>query len=106
MLDFVCLNDVQITWMKTETERLATRIRVEDKRLIEKAAVLSGVSVSAFVKIRLREAALSVIEQENTIKLNAEDSKRFAEALLAPPREMPVAFEEGLALYKQAVIER
>lgn len=26
--------------MKTETERLATRIRVEDKRLIEKAAAL------------------------------------------------------------------
>jgi len=92
--------------MKVETERLATRIRSEDKRLIEKAAVLSGISVSAFVKMRLREAALEVIEQERVIKLNAEESARFAEALLAPPRELPEKFETDWIRYKEEVEER
>ncbi|MBK1878780.1 DUF1778 domain-containing protein [Pelagicoccus mobilis] len=92
--------------MKSETERLATRIRPEDKQLIEKAAALSGVSVSAFVKMRLREAALEVIEQENVIQLNAQESVRFAEALLAPPRELPAAFKDGWERYKEQVEER
>lgn len=92
--------------MKTETERLATRIRVEDKRLIEKAAALSGVSVSAFVKTRLREAAREVIEQERVIQLDAEESKRFAEALLVLPGELPEALEAGLRLHDDLVEER
>lgn len=86
-------------------ERLATRIRVEDKRLITKAASLSGVSVSAFIKMRLREAALKVIEQEQVIKLDASDSLKFAEALLAPPRPTPTAFKDAWKLYKNSVAE-
>lgn len=89
-----------------ETERLATRIRVEDKRLIEKAAALSGISVSAFVKMRLRAAALEVIEQDDVIRLNAEESARFAEALLAPARVLPLAFKEGWKRYSEQVVER
>ena len=92
--------------VSVETERLATRIRPEEKLLIEKAAALSGVSVSAFVKMRLREAALEVIEQEKHIKLNAEESLRFAEALLAPPRESTAAFKEGWKRYQEEVEER
>ncbi|MDQ8182587.1 DUF1778 domain-containing protein [Pelagicoccus enzymogenes] len=92
--------------MKAETERLATRIRPEDKQLIEQAAALSGVSVSAFVKMRLREAALQVIDQERQIKLNAEESLKFAEALLAPPRELPAAFKKAMELYDSMVEER
>ncbi len=92
--------------MNAETERLATRIRPEEKKLIAKAAALSGVSVSAFIKLRLREAALEVIEQEQVIKLNAEDSLKFAEALLAPPRPIPPALKEALAIYRQDVEER
>lgn len=91
--------------VETETERLATRIRREDKRLIEKAAALSGVSVSAFIKMRLREAALEVIEQERLIELNAEESLKFAEALLAPPRKLPAAFKDGWKRYKEEVRE-
>lgn len=92
--------------MSVETERLATRIRVQDKRLIEKAASLSGVSVSAFIKIRLREAALKVIEQEQVIKLDAEDSLMFAEALLAPVRPVPPVFKEAWDSYKNSVVEK
>lgn len=92
--------------MKAETERLATRIRPEDKQLIEKAAALSGISVSAFVKMRLREAALEVIEQESFIQLNVEESLRFAEALLAPQRELPVALAEAMTLHDSLVEER
>ena len=84
---------------------MATRIRPEDKLLIEKAAALSGISVSAFVKMRLREAALEVIEQERVIQLNAEDSLRFAEALLAPPREPTPEFVAAWKAYKENVKE-
>lgn len=92
--------------MKAETERLATRIRPEDKQLIAKAAAMSGISVSAFMKLRLREAALKVLEEEQVIKLDAEDSLRFAEALLAPPRPATPAFKEAWKLYKNSVKER
>lgn len=91
--------------MKAETERLATRIRPEDKQLIEKAAALSGVSVSAFVKMRLREAALQVIDQEKLIKLDAEESLKFAEALLSPPREPTPEFKAAWKAYKENVKE-
>lgn len=92
--------------MKAETERLATRIRPEDKRLIAKAASLSGVSVSAFVKMQLREAALKVIEQEQVIKLDAEDSLKFVEALLATPKGAPSEFKEAMELHDRLVEER
>jgi len=92
--------------MKAETERLATRIRPEDKRLIAKAASLSGVSISVFVKKQLREAALKVIDQEQVIKLNTEDSLRFTEALLAPPKNITPEFKEAMRLHDQMVEER
>lgn len=91
--------------MRGETARLEIRICPEDKQLIEKAAALSGVSVSAFMKMHLQEAALEVIEPEKVIKLNAEDSLKFAEALLAPPRELPAAFKEAMLLNNQLVQE-
>ena len=91
--------------MKTETERLATRIRREDNRLIEKAAALSGISVSAFVKMRLREAALEVIDQEKHIKLSIEESVCFAEALLNPQRNIPESLKVSLDLHDTLVEE-
>lgn len=92
--------------VKIETERLATRIRREDKRLIEKAAAMSGISVSAFIKMRLREAAIKVLEEEQVIRLNAEESLRFAKILLAPPRKLPEAFSEAMRLHDELVEER
>lgn len=91
--------------MKIETERLATRIRVEDKKLIEKAAALSGVSVSAFIKTHLRKAALDVFEEEQVVKLNVEDSLKFAEALLTPPKPTPAVFKKAWKSYKDSVVE-
>jgi len=45
--------------------------------------------------MRLRETALEVMEQKRLILLNAEESLKFTEALLAPPKGLPTAFKQG-----------
>ena len=54
-------------------------------------------------KMRLRKAALEVIEQERVIKLNTKDSLSFAEALLAPPKAPTTEFAKAWQLYKENV---
>jgi uncharacterized protein (DUF1778 family) len=56
--------------------------------------------------MRLREAAIKVLEEEQVIRLNAEESLRFAKILLAPPRKLPEAFSEAMRLHDELVEER
>ena len=67
-------------------ERLVARVTVEDKAVIAHAAALAGQSVGSFMVAEARKAALQTIEIRERIVLNAQESRRFVEALLAPPR--------------------
>ena len=67
-------------------ERLVARVTAEDKAVIVHAAALAGQSVGSFMVAEARKAALSTIKTRERIVLNAEQSRRFVEALLAPPR--------------------
>lgn len=62
------------------------RIAADQKRLIQRAADLSGRSLSDFVVASLQEAAVETIEQMEKIALSNHDSKVFAEAILNPPQ--------------------
>jgi uncharacterized protein (DUF1778 family) len=88
-----------------KTERLAVRVTSDDKRTIERAAALSGQSVSSFVSGHARDAAERIVERHGRIRLNAGDSKRFVEGLLAPAREVPKAAKDAFEDYRQTVRE-
>lgn len=66
-------------------QRLEARISPEQKALFERAAALSGQTLTAFVVDRLQTAAEETIRTHEVIKLTPEASIQFVEALLDPP---------------------
>lgn len=87
-----------------KAERLVARVTHDDKLLIEQAAALSGQSLSAFVVAHAREAAADALERHGRIRLNAEQSRTFVEALLARPRPIPPALAKAMRNYEETVI--
>lgn len=65
-------------------ERFSLRLSVEDKRLLQYAAQLTGVSLERFIReVALREAK-KVIEREKVVTLTAQESKELLEAFDRP----------------------
>ncbi len=60
--------------------------------------------MATFVIAHAREAAEEIIARRKLIRLNAEDSRRFVEALLAPPRAPTARMKRALNLHGQSVI--
>ena len=69
---------------RTRAERLEARISRRQKDLFQRAAELQGRTLTDFVVSSAHEAAVRAIEGMQTIRLNAEDSRTFADALLNP----------------------
>ncbi|MDR1062720.1 MAG: DUF1778 domain-containing protein [Azoarcus sp.] len=70
----------------TSTARFEARISVDLHSLLKHAADIQGRSMTDFVVSAARDAAVRAIEQTEVIRLSLADQKRFAEALLSPPR--------------------
>lgn len=62
----------------------SARVPKSTKNVLERAAQLSGQTLSDFVLGTAYERALLTIKSRELIELSARDSKAFAEALLAP----------------------
>jgi uncharacterized protein (DUF1778 family) len=69
-----------------KTERLEARVPVFLKRLIQRAADLQGRSITDFVISTLDKSARETVREHEVMKLNAEDSRLFAQALIDPPK--------------------
>jgi uncharacterized protein (DUF1778 family) len=69
---------------KARNERLEARISRDQKALFQRAAELQGRTLTDFVITSVNDAAVRVIEEARAIRLNARDSRAFAEALLNP----------------------
>jgi len=69
---------------RARAERLEARISRDQKTLFQRAAELQGRTLTDFVVSSVQEAAVRTIEQMQIIRLSAEDSREFAEALLHP----------------------
>lgn len=67
-------------------ERFNARPTPDQKRLFERAAALSGQSVSQFVLSSAQRAAEQAIREHEVILLSARDSRAVMEALLQPDR--------------------
>jgi uncharacterized protein (DUF1778 family) len=76
----------------TKEERLQIRIDAAEKRLLERAAEASHVSVSAFVLQSATAQAASVLADRRLIALSAQAAAAFSEAL-----EQPAAVDRRLA---------
>ncbi|HEX3912990.1 MAG TPA: DUF1778 domain-containing protein [Steroidobacteraceae bacterium] len=70
--------------VKIRNQRLEARISRDQKTLFQRAAELQGRTLTDFVIASAHDAAVRTIEEAQTIRLNAEDSRTFAEALLNP----------------------
>lgn len=83
-------------------ERIEARLNPEQKRRIERAAVLKGTSISDFMVSSADDAAMHAIEQHEVWILSRQDRDIFVRALLRPPapsKRMKIAAER----YKRRV---
>ncbi|MEI7729455.1 MAG: DUF1778 domain-containing protein [Verrucomicrobiota bacterium] len=85
-------------------ERLVARVSAEDKAIISQAAAIAGQSVGSFILSEARKAAVQTLDTRQRILLNAEQSRRLVEALLAPPRPPTNRMKRALELYRKTVI--
>ena len=67
--------------------RMQQRATDEQRDLIQRGADIEGRSVTDFMIAAAQEKAVRIIESMESIRLNAEESRRLAEALNSPPRE-------------------
>jgi uncharacterized protein (DUF1778 family) len=70
--------------LRTRGERLEARLSQQQKALFQRAADLQGRTLTDFIVSSAREAAVRTIDEVRTIRLNAEESRAFAKALLRP----------------------
>jgi uncharacterized protein (DUF1778 family) len=67
------------------TERTEARLLPEQKKRIERAAQIKGLSVSDFIVQNADEAAIQTIQAHSTWILEDQDRDIFVQALLNPP---------------------
>jgi uncharacterized protein (DUF1778 family) len=71
---------------RVKISRLEARLSEEVKALLQQAADLRGETLTDFVLAASREKAVETLQEAQLVRLAAEDQKRFAEALLNPPK--------------------
>jgi uncharacterized protein (DUF1778 family) len=66
-------------------QRLEVRVAEDEKEEITQAAVLTGSTVSDFIRRTLLEAARRTIQGHAMVRLTEEGTRTFVEALRNPP---------------------
>src|SRR5262245_50473522 len=84
-------------------ERLVARVSRKDKEVIAHAAALVGQSLGSYIVAEARKSALQVLESRERIVLNAAQSRRFVDALLATPRKPALRMMRAMRAYKATV---
>jgi len=85
------------------SKRFDARISATDKRLLDRAAELSGRSLTEFVVSSARDAAVRTIERfEHMVLTDSRDQAAFVDALLhpAPPNQR---LRQAARRYRRAV---
>ena len=88
-----------------KSQRFVARVTEADKRLFQQAAMIEGRSMATFIITHSREVARKIVSQRHQIQLDAGQSRRLVEALLAPPRKPAIALKKALARYRRQVTE-
>lgn len=69
---------------KTRNARLEARVSGDQKNLFQRAATLSGRTLSEFVIDSTQEAAARIVQEHEIIRLSREEQVAFVSALLTP----------------------
>jgi len=86
----------------TRSTRLEARISPDALAVVKRAAEIQGRSVSDFVVAAAQDAARKAIAEAHIIKLSLEDQRRFAEALIDPPKPGP-ALQRAKEAHKRLI---
>lgn len=89
-----------MTQAKLKEERIHIRLNSFSKKRIERAAALSGKTVTEFVVSTAVSKADQVIDEHERISLGAEDWEVFMEAILNPPKPNK-ALRDAMAAHKR-----
>jgi uncharacterized protein (DUF1778 family) len=68
------------------TERLDARVTKEEKRIVETAASLRGISVTDLMRTVITDAANKIIQENETLTLSEREREAFVQALMNPPQ--------------------
>lgn len=68
----------------TATARMELRFEPDEKSLVERAAAVKGVSVSAFVRSTTLDVAKQVVVKDELVVMSPRDSVRILKALDRP----------------------
>lgn len=80
--------------------RIEARIAPELKAMFQTAADIENITLSEFLTKSAREAAQAIIANHNVLKLSAEDSRAFADAILNP-KEPNQKLKDAAIRYKR-----
>ena len=94
---------VPTTLKEPKSQRFVARVTAADKQLFRKAAAIEGRSLAKFITIHPLEVARQIVAKSHLIQLDAGQSSRFVEALLAPPRPPTPALRESIRAYRRLV---
>jgi uncharacterized protein (DUF1778 family) len=82
------------------TTRIEAKVTPETKALIQQAADIESSTLADFLSKSAQAAAQQTIANHNILKLNAEDSRAFVEAILNPAEPNEV-LKAAARRYKQ-----
>lgn len=74
---------------KTRNARLQARVSNDQKDLFQRAATLSGLTLSEFMIDSTQKAAAKVVQENDLIRLSREEQIAFVSTLLNPPDPGP-----------------
>jgi uncharacterized protein (DUF1778 family) len=73
------------------TERLDARVTKEEKRVIETAAALRGISVTDLLRTSVTDVATRIIRDNEILTLSERERRTFVQVLTSPPRPKEAA---------------
>jgi len=94
---------VPATLKEPKSQRFVARVTAADKQLFRQAAAIEGRSLAKFVTIHTLEVARQIVARSHQIQLDTGQSRRFVEALLAPPRPPTAAMRQSIRAYRKSV---
>lgn len=75
-----------MTTSVAKNERINLRLQQSAKKLIERAAAFEGKTISSFIVSSALARAEKTLHEQETLRLNAKDARRFFDAIAKPVR--------------------
>jgi uncharacterized protein (DUF1778 family) len=85
---------------KTRNARLEARVSTDQKDFFQRAATLTGRTLSELVIDSTQEAAAKIVQEHEVIRLSREEQVAFVSALLAPS-EPGARLKRAVQSYRQ-----